>query len=50
MAFQLSPGVVVKEQDFTSIVPNVATSSGAFAGNFQWGPIEDPVQIVSENN
>ena len=50
MAFQLSPGVVVKEQDFTSIVPNVATSSGAFAGNFQWGPIEDPVQIVSEND
>ena len=50
MAFQLSPGVVVNEQDFTSIVPNVATSSGAFAGNFQWGPIEDPVQIVSENN
>ena len=50
MAFQLSPGVVVKEQDFTSIVPNVATSSGAFAGDFQWGPILDPVQIVSENN
>lgn len=49
MAFQLSPGVVVTEKDFTSIVPNVATSAGAFAGKFAWGPIEDPVQITSEN-
>ena len=49
MAFQLSPGVVVTEKDFTSIVPNVATSAGAFVGKFGWGPIEDPVQITSEN-
>jgi phage tail sheath protein FI len=49
MAFQLSPGVVVTEKDFTSIVPNVATSAGAFVGKFEWGPIEDPVQITSEN-
>jgi len=49
MAFQLSPGVVVTEKDFTSIVPNVATSAGAFVGKFAWGPIEDPVQITSEN-
>jgi len=49
MAFQLSPGVIVTEKDFTSIVPNVATSAGAFVGKFAWGPIEDPVQITSEN-
>lgn len=49
MAFQLSPGVVVTEKDFTSIVPNVATSAGAFVGKFSFGPIEDPVQITSEN-
>lgn len=48
MAFQLSPGVIVTEKDFTTIVPNVATSAGAFAGKFAWGPIEDPVQIASE--
>jgi phage tail sheath protein FI len=49
MPFQLSPGVTVVEKDFTSIVPAVATSAGAFAGTFQWGPIEDPVTITSEN-
>ena len=49
MPFQLSPGVSVVEKDFTSIVPAVATSGGAFAGTFQWGPIEDPVTITSEN-
>ena len=50
MAFQLSPGVVVKEKDFSTIVPAVATSAGAFVGKFGWGPIDDVVQIVSENN
>ena len=49
MPFQLSPGVAVVEKDFTSIVPAVATSTGGFAGNFQWGPVLDPVTINSEN-
>ena len=49
MPFQLSPGVQVVEKDFTSIVPAVATSTGAFAGAFQWGPVLDPVRIASEN-
>lgn len=48
MAFQLSPGVVVKEKDFSTIVPAVATSGGAIAGVFSWGPVLDPVQITSE--
>jgi phage tail sheath protein FI len=50
MPFQLSPGVQVVEKDFTSIVPAVATSTGAFAGAFQWGPVLDPVRINSEND
>ena len=50
MPFQLSPGVAVVEKDFTSIVPTVATSGGAFAGNFKWGPVLEPVTISSENN
>jgi phage tail sheath protein FI len=50
MPFQLSPGVAVVEKDFTSIVPAVATSTGGFAGDFQWGPVLDPVTINSENN
>ena len=33
MPFQLSPGVAVVEKDFTSIIPAVATSAGAFAGD-----------------
>ena len=50
MAYALSPGVTVIEKDFTSIVPAVASSTGAFAGNFQWGPILYPVQLSSEND
>ena len=41
MPFQLSPGVAVTENDFTSIIPSVATSVGGFAGVFQWGPVLD---------
>ena len=47
--FSLSPGVTVVEKDFTSIVPAVATSIGAFAGEFQWGPVLYPVTVSSEN-
>ena len=50
MAFQLSPGVVVTERDLTSIVPAVATTAGAFAGAFQWGPLDEVITIDSENN
>jgi len=49
MPFQLSPGVSVVEKDFSSIVPAVSTSAGAFAGSFRWGPVMDPVQLSSEN-
>lgn len=49
MAFQLSPGVLVTEKDLTSIIPAVATSTGAFAGSFVWGPVMDPTTISSEN-
>ena len=49
MPFQLSPGVAVVEKDFSSIVPAVSTSAGAFAGAVAWGPVLDPVQISSEN-
>ena len=48
MAYALSPGVTIVEKDFTNIVPAVSSSTGAFAGKFQWGPIEYPVQLSSE--
>jgi len=49
MAFQLSAGVAVVEKDFSSIVPAVSSSNGAFAGLFPWGPVLDPVTVSSEN-
>ena len=49
MAFQLSPGVNVSEIDLTNVVPAVATSIGAFAGEFSWGPANTIVTIDSEN-
>ena len=48
MAFQLSPGVNVSEIDLTTIVPSVATSVGAFAGPFAWGPTNEVVTISDE--
>jgi len=48
MAFQVSPGVLVQEQDLTNIVPAVSTSVGAFAGQFLQGPLEEVVTISSE--
>ena len=46
MAFQVSPGVQVKEIDLSNVVPAVSSTVGAFAGVFQWGPV-DEVQSVS---
>lgn len=49
MAFLVSPGVQVQEIDDTSVVPGVATTNGAFAGAFQWGPVLAPTVVSSEN-
>ena len=46
MAFQVSPGVEVKEIDLTNVIPAVSTSIGAFAGHFSWGPVGE-VRLVS---
>ena len=48
MAFQVSPGVVTSEVDLTTVVPAVATTTGAFAGIFNWGPIERAIAISDE--
>ena len=48
MAFQLSPGVNVSEIDLTTIVPAVGTTEGAFAGDFNWGPVNEIRTISSE--
>ena len=46
MAFQVSPGVQIKEIDLSNVVPAVSSTVGAFAGTFQWGPV-DEVKTVS---
>jgi phage tail sheath protein FI len=48
MAFQLSPGINVSEVDLTSVVPSVATSTGAFAGKFAWGPVDQVITVSDE--
>jgi len=48
MAFQVSPGVLVKEIDLTNVVPAVATSIGAIAAGFGKGPVEEIIPISSE--
>jgi len=46
---QLSPGVNYSEIDITTVVPNVATATGAIAGVFQWGPAEKITTITNED-
>ena len=48
MAFQISPGVNVSEVDLTTVIPSVLTTTGAFAGGFQWGPANIIKTIDSE--
>jgi phage tail sheath protein FI len=49
MAFQVSPGVNVSEIDLTTIIPAVSTTTGAFAGHFNWGPVGQRVLVDSED-
>ena len=49
MAFQVSPGVSIKEIDATNVVPVTSSSVGGFAGAFNWGPIGEACLVSSEN-
>jgi hypothetical protein len=48
MGFLVSPGVEVNEIDMTNIIPALSTSIGAYAGQFNWGPIGRIVTVSSE--
>ena len=48
MVFQVSPGVRVSEIDNTTTTPAVATTIGAFVGNFRWGPVTTVTTITNE--
>ena len=43
-----SPNITVKEIDLSGVVPAVDTSTGAFVGDFNWGPIDQPVLVSNE--
>lgn len=43
-----SPAIVVKEVDLSGGVPNVQSTTGAFAGSFRWGPMEQAVLVDNE--
>lgn len=44
----LSPSIQVREIDLTGVVPAFSTSIGAIAGEFSWGPVEQPVLVDNE--
>lgn len=49
MSYQLSPGVLLQEKDISGIIPAVSSSRGAFVGQFNWGPVMDPVMISDQD-
>ena len=51
MAISLtSPGVKITEQDLVTSNPQPTTTTGAFAGQFTWGPIDEVTQVASETD
>ena len=48
MAFSESPAITVREVDASGVVPAVSSSTGAFAGNFRWGPAYETKLISNE--
>lgn len=48
MGFSLSPSVTVREHDLALTIPAVATSIGAIVGDFEWGAVDEVLQIDSE--
>lgn len=48
MAFQVSPGIDIREIDLTTTVPAVGVNTGAIAGVFQWGPTDERVLVSNE--
>jgi len=46
--FSLSPSVEFTETDLTTGLTAVASSVGALAGEFEWGPVMDVIQVTNE--
>jgi hypothetical protein len=48
MVFSVSPSVIVREVDATTVIPAIATAPAAIAGVFHWGPVDERILITSE--
>jgi len=48
MPFTISPGVVTKEIDLTTVVPEFSMTNGAIAGPFKWGPAVERTTVSNE--
>lgn len=48
MGYLVSPGIAISEIDQLNIVPAASTSIGAYAGHFNWGPVDELVTVASE--
>lgn len=48
MAVSESPAITVKEIDLTGVVPNVGSTTGAIVGDFNWGPVNEPILVSDE--
>lgn len=44
----ISPGIKITESDLVSSSQAVSSTSGAFSGQFRWGPIGQAVQVSNE--
>lgn len=44
-----SPGVTIREFDLSGTVPSVTSTTGAFVGDFAWGPVGTPVFVANES-
>ena len=44
----ISPGIKITETDLVSSSQAVSSTSGGFAGQFRWGPIDKAVQVTNE--
>jgi len=49
MGFQLSAGVVTREFDFSGFIQNVATTGAAFVGQFEWGAVEEYINLNNKS-
>ena len=49
LKFSESPAVRVREIDLTGVVPSVTSTTGAFVGDFNWGPVNTPVLVGTES-